>query len=50
MLLKKQDPVGTSKEVTLQTGDYGFRDVTNVTRTVVQAGVVTIEGVNILAY
>lgn len=43
--ITKSSIVGTRLEVTLQTGDYGFIDVTNVTHSAIgQAGAFNIEG------
>lgn len=49
--IPKNSLVGTRIEITLQTGDYGIRDVTNVTHTQTdQAGEFNIEGILSLFY
>ena len=41
----KSNAVGERIEVPLQTGDYGFTDITNITQSLTQAGAFNVEGV-----
>lgn len=49
-IVKKNAVVGTNIQLTLQSPDIGVIDVTNVTHTVTQAGVVAVEGTTAIAY
>lgn len=49
-VVKKNSVVGTNVQLTLQSPDIGIIDVTAVTHTVNQAGVVAVEGITSIAY